>query len=66
MRQTGLCCFGRNENTKGADRQLKYVIYCLEIGCRAADEAGVLLAVPVHTFSVERNHALDPAGDMPD
>ncbi|KAL3148387.1 hypothetical protein ABBQ38_013843 [Trebouxia sp. C0009 RCD-2024] len=31
----------RNENTKGAERQLKYLVYNLEAACRAADEAGV-------------------------
>lgn len=30
----------RNENTKGAERQLKFLVYCLEAACRAADEAG--------------------------
>lgn len=31
----------RNENTKGAERQLKYLVYSLEAACRAADQAGV-------------------------
>ncbi|DBB13651.1 hypothetical protein WJX82_000784 [Trebouxia sp. C0006] len=31
----------RNENSKVADRQLKYLVYSLEAACRAADEAGV-------------------------
>lgn len=35
-----VCCFCRNENTKGAERQLKYLVYNLEAACRAADEAG--------------------------
>lgn len=30
----------RNENTKGAERQLKFFVYNLEAACRAADEAG--------------------------
>ena len=30
----------RNENTKGAERQLKYFVYSLEAACRAADDAG--------------------------
>ena len=36
----GLYCVCRNENTKGAERQLKYLVYNLEAACRAADEAG--------------------------
>lgn len=31
----------RNENTKSAERQLKFFVYNLEAACRAADEAGV-------------------------
>ena len=30
----------RNENTKSAERQLKFFVYNLEAACRAADEAG--------------------------
>ena len=33
-------CDCRNENTKGAERQLKFLVYNLEAACRAADEAG--------------------------
>lgn len=33
-------CACRNENTKGAERQLKFLVYCLEAACRAADKAG--------------------------
>ena len=35
-------CFdaGRSENTKGAERQLKFLVYNLEAACRAADQAG--------------------------
>jgi polyribonucleotide 5'-hydroxyl-kinase len=31
----------RNENTKGAERQLKFLVYNLEAACRLADESGV-------------------------